>query len=136
MSQGAPNKVFPTSHTDCTMLDSILTGSDTFRIVPCCALLTQSCLTFCDPLDSSPLGSSVYGFSRQEYGSGLPISSPRDLRYPEIKPASPDQNQAPGLILAIQPNLKLQTIFYRCIKAIWNLLFLAFFHQSIHLSRR
>ena len=36
----------------------------------------QSCLTLCDPMDSTPPGSSVHGFSRQEYWSGLPLSSP------------------------------------------------------------
>ena len=61
MSQGAQNKVFPTSHTDYTMLNSVLIGLDTFRIGLCCAWLTQSCLTFCDPLDSSSLGSSIHG---------------------------------------------------------------------------
>jgi len=29
------------------------------------------------------------GFSRQEYWSGLPFSSPGDLIHPEIKPMSP-----------------------------------------------
>ena len=29
------------------------------------------------------------GFSRQEYGSGLPFSSPEDLHDPGIKPGSP-----------------------------------------------
>ena len=36
----------------------------------------QSCPTLCDPIDGSPLGSSVLGFSRQEYWSGLPFPSP------------------------------------------------------------
>ena len=40
----------------------------------------QSCLTLCDPLDSSPPGSSSLGFSRQEHWSGLPFPSP------EIRP--------------------------------------------------
>ena len=31
----------------------------------------QSGLTLCDPMDSSPLGSSILGFFRQEYWSGL-----------------------------------------------------------------
>ena len=31
----------------------------------------QSCLTLCDPIDSSPLGSPSLGFSRQEHWSGL-----------------------------------------------------------------
>ena len=30
-------------------------------------LVTQSCPTFCDPMDSSPPGCSVPGFARQEY---------------------------------------------------------------------
>ena len=34
-----------------------------------CANSLQSCPTFCDPMDCSPPGSSVHGFSRQEYWS-------------------------------------------------------------------
>ena len=36
----------------------------------------QLCLTLCDPIDGSPLGSSVPRFSRQEYWSRLPFPSP------------------------------------------------------------
>ena len=36
----------------------------------------QSCPTLCDPIDGSPPGSSVLGFSRQEHWSGLPFPSP------------------------------------------------------------
>ena len=36
----------------------------------------QSCPTLFDPMDSSPPGSSVQRFSRQEYWSGLPFPSP------------------------------------------------------------
>ena len=36
----------------------------------------QSCPTLCDPMDSSPPGSSVHGFSRQEHWNGLPFPSP------------------------------------------------------------
>ena len=36
----------------------------------------QSCPTLCDPIDGSPLGSPVPGFSRQEHWSGLPFPSP------------------------------------------------------------
>ena len=35
----------------------------------------QSCPTMCDPIDGSPPGSSVLGFSRQESWSGLPFPS-------------------------------------------------------------
>ena len=36
----------------------------------------QSCLTLCDPIDGSPPGSPVPGFSRQEHWNGLPLPSP------------------------------------------------------------
>ena len=36
----------------------------------------QSCPTLCDPIDGSPPGSAVPGFSRQEHWSGLPFPSP------------------------------------------------------------
>ena len=36
----------------------------------------QPCLSLCDPIDSSPPGSSVAGISRQEHWSGLPFPSP------------------------------------------------------------
>ena len=43
-------------------------------------LVTQSCLTLCDLMDcvahQAPLSME---FSRQEYRSGLPVSSPGDL---------------------------------------------------------
>ena len=36
----------------------------------------QSCPTLCDPIDGSPPGSPVPGFSRQEHWSELPFPSP------------------------------------------------------------
>ena len=36
----------------------------------------QSCLTLCDPIDGSPPGSPVPGFSRQQHWSGLSFPSP------------------------------------------------------------
>ena len=38
-------------------------------------LVSQSCPTLCDPMDCSPPDSSVQGFLRQEYWSGLPFPS-------------------------------------------------------------
>ena len=38
--------------------------------------VTQSCPTLSDPMDCSPPGSSIHGFSRQEYWSGVPLPSP------------------------------------------------------------
>ena len=36
----------------------------------------QSCPTLSDPMDVSPPGSSVHGFSRQEFWSRVPSPSP------------------------------------------------------------
>ena len=43
-----------------------------------CVLVTQSCPTLRYPTHCSPPGSSVHGFSRQEYWSGMPFPSPGD----------------------------------------------------------
>ena len=51
--------------------------------------VAQSCRTLCDPMDCSPPGSPVLGFSRQEYWSGLLFPSPGDLPDPGIEPRSP-----------------------------------------------
>ena len=37
--------------------------------------VAQSCPTFSDPMDCSLPGSSIHGFSRQEYWSGVPLPS-------------------------------------------------------------
>ena len=51
----------------------------TFVNIPCvCAKLLQYCLTLCDLVDCSQAPLSM-GFSRQEYWSGFPFPSPRDL---------------------------------------------------------
>ena len=57
--------------------------------------VTQSCPTFCDPMDSSVHRDSAtrqaplsMGFSRQEYWSRLPCPSLGDLPGPGIKPTS------------------------------------------------
>ena len=53
---------------------------------PCvCAQLHP---TLCDPMDYSLSGSSVHGFSRQEYWRGLSVPSPGHLPNPGIKPVS------------------------------------------------
>ena len=51
-------------------------------------LVTQSCPALCNPMDCSPLGSSVRGILHQEYWNGLPFPSPEDLPKPEIEPGS------------------------------------------------
>ena len=53
----------------------------------------QWCSTLCNPLDSSPLESSVHvncqalsmGFPRQEYWNSLPFSRPREYSQPRVQ---------------------------------------------------
>ena len=47
-----------------------------FDNLPAAAKSLQSCPTLCDPIDGSPPGSPIPGFSRQEHWSGLPFPSP------------------------------------------------------------
>ena len=50
-----------------------------------CVLVAQLCPTFSDPMDCSPPGSSVHGFSRQEYWSGVPLPSlQKPLQYCKV----------------------------------------------------
>ena len=53
-------------------------------------LVTQSCVTLCNPMDCSPTGSSVHGDSPgKNTGMGLPCPPPGDLPDPGIEPRSP-----------------------------------------------
>ena len=48
--------------------------------------VTQSCPTFCEPMDCSHQPPPSMEFSRQECWSGLPFPSPGDLPNPGIEP--------------------------------------------------
>ena len=51
--------------------------------------VTQLFLTLCNPMDCSLSASSIHGFSRQKYWSGVPFHSSGDLPDPGIEPGSP-----------------------------------------------
>ena len=51
----------------------------------CVCARIQSHPTLCSPIDCSPPDSSVHGFPRQEYWSGLPFPTPGDLPKPGIE---------------------------------------------------
>ena len=55
-------------------------------LVCMCAKSLQSCLTLCNRMNRSPLGSSVHGILQARILKWLPFSSPRDLPEPGIKP--------------------------------------------------
>ena len=59
---------------------------------PFCCLVAKSCLTICNPVDSSPPGFSLFkGFPRQEIWSGkIPQwKDPGDLPNQGTEPVSP-----------------------------------------------
>ena len=58
------------------------------RCMCVCAKLLQSCLTLCDSMDYSPLGSFVHGILQANYWSRLPCPPPGHLPNPGIKPMS------------------------------------------------
>ena len=49
-------------------------------------IVTQSCLTLCNPMDRTHQAPLFLGFSSQEDWSRLPFPSPGGLPDPEIKP--------------------------------------------------
>ena len=55
----------------------------------CVCAVPSVMVTVCDPMDCSPPGSSVHGFSRQEYWGGLLCPPPGDLSHPGIETAYP-----------------------------------------------
>ena len=75
--------------------------------------VTQSCLTLSDSMDCSPPGSSVHGFSRQGYWTGL-LSS-RESSQPGIEPTSPAMqadaltSEPPGMSLPL-PKYEIKSI--------------------------
>ena len=79
--------------------------------------VSQLCLTLCDPMDSSPPGSSVMGFPGQEYWNGLPFPFPGDLPNPGIEPRSPTLQAD---ILPSEPPVKQSTSSVQCIS--WKML--------------
>ena len=71
--------------------------------VSMCAESLQSRPTLCNPIGCSQSGSSVHGFSRQEYQSGLPCPPPGDLPDPGIKPTSLTFPALAGRHLPLEP---------------------------------
>ena len=77
-------------------------------------LVAQSCLTLCDPMDYSPPRSSVCGFSRKEYWSGLPFPILGDLPDPGIKLMSfASPALVGGFFTTVPPGKMLLRIPYR-----------------------
>ena len=65
--------------------------------------VSQSCPTLWDPMDCSLPGSSIMGFSRQQYWRRLPFPPPGDLPDPGIKPTSLASLSFAGRFFIIAP---------------------------------
>ena len=65
----------------------LLRFQDLLVIICVCVLVTQSCLTLCDPMDASLPGSSVHGILQAKILESLP--SPGDLPDPRTELSSP-----------------------------------------------
>ena len=66
-----------------------------------CMLLLQLCPTLCNPIDSSPPGSSVHEIFQARILEWVPCPLPGDLPHPGIEPLSP-ASQADSLLLSHQ----------------------------------
>ena len=60
-----------------------------FGIICVCVLFAQSCLTLCNPMDCSPLGSSVHEILQARIPEWVAIPFSRDLLDPGIELRSP-----------------------------------------------
>ena len=90
-----------------------------------CCLVTKSCLTFRDPMDCSPPGSSLsMGIPREEYWSGLPFHSPGNLTNTGIEPIHDSWVSCTGRqILYHWANYSLFKLFQKhALKIIYNCL--------------
>ena len=75
--------IAPLSPTCPALAGKFLNTSTT--VATAAAKLLQSCLTLRDRMDCGLPGSSVHGFSKQEYWSGLPLPSPSTSGKPKVK---------------------------------------------------
>ena len=102
---------FTTSTTGKAPLRSVCVCVCVCVSVCLCVIVTQSCLTLCDPMDYNSSASPVRWFSRKEYGSGWPFPSPGDLPNPVIKMGSPTLQAD---CLTSKPPLALIPIEFHC----------------------
>ena len=98
----------------------------------------QSCPTLCDPIDSSPPGSSACGILQARILEWVSISSSEDLPDPGIEPGFPVslhwQVDCLSLVLPMKPYRWLQYIkYYSLCHRVNPLLFLYFIYSGMYL---
>ena len=77
-------------HEACTILPELSIPGIIFFFYCACVLVTQSCLTLCDPMHCSPPGSSVHGVSQARVLEWVAFPSSGDLPNTGIKLGSPE----------------------------------------------
>ena len=78
------------NHSVCSTLSCKPSKQVYWLVVKVKVLITQSCLTLCDPRDCSPPGLSVHGiFPGKNTGVGCYFPPPGDHPHPGIEPNSP-----------------------------------------------
>ena len=71
-------------------------------------LVTQSCLTLCDPLDCSPPGSSIHGIFHARILEWVAIPPPGDLPDPGSEPMSLESSALAGGFFITRANWEAQ----------------------------
>ena len=115
------------------------------HVSSCCAKLIQSCLTLCHPMYCRPPGSPVYGFSRQEYWSGLLFSSPGELPHPGMEPEALTSPALAGGFFTISATWIAPLwliLFTKCCKLLFFIWYMIFFiytltyksHRTFHFT--
>ena len=83
-------------------LDVEVVDSTVYKI-SCCYLVAKLYLTLATPWTVAHQAPLSMGFLRQEYCSGLPFPSPRDLPNPEIQPVFPVSPALLGRFFTTEP---------------------------------
>ena len=92
----------------------MVVGTETYTRdgVRVCVLVAQSCLTFCDPMDCSPPGSSVHGILQARTLEWVAIPPPGDLPDPGIQPTSLSPALAGGFFTTEPPGKPYFTSYF------------------------
>ena len=91
------------AHCIFMFLDLTVSVSFDYEYKCTCAESLSHVRLFCDPTDYSLIGSSIHGFSQQEYWSGLSLPPSRYLPDPGIKPTTPVSPALAGEFFTSEP---------------------------------
>ena len=88
-TRNTPDRPCPSAHFHLSRVREKQCVCSYYNYLMCMYIITQSCLTLCDPTDCSPPGSSVHGILQARILEWAAISYYRGSSHPGIKPQSP-----------------------------------------------